>query len=373
MPSKAEILRNYEDPSHPTAFSAPGAVARFYNIDWKRARSILQELDTYVMHKEYKKPKAYNPYYIFKKRKLLQTDLIFITALADDNDGIKYLCTIIDVFTRYLWVYPLTGHKDEHMVPMWDNFLEFDVGQKPEKITSDLGLEFHSNAVLGVFANHGVEWEESYHTNKAAYAERVNKTLQILIYKYILASGSRRYIGVLDDIVASYNARGHRGLEYMTPNEAEEPANQARVLAIARRRIEKVKKKKPDPDLQVGDVVRLKVDGKSRAFDASKRAYGEQYHQKYYKIHRISTDHPIPMYYLKDWNTGEVIDGGMYREWLSKMSKAREFKIDHVVKWKGSGRYRKALVKWENFGDEFNTWEPRWKVRNLLKKKNARK
>lgn len=377
MVTKETILKNYEDPTHPTAFGGVATVARFYNIGKKRARVYLQELDSYVMHKEYRKPKAYNPYYIFKKRALIQADLIFMRGAVDketdeygekkktkrneyilpaDNDGVVYLCTIIDVFTRKLWVYPLKNHNDNTMVAMWSQFLDHDVGpEKPKVISTDNGTEFTSRRVREVYRRHGVEWQDAYHTSKAAYVERVNKTLQVLLYKYMDAKQKFRYIDALPDIVASYNNRGHRGLEYMTPNEAEDPANQTKVLAIAKRRIGKVKEEEPAADLKVGDTVRLKIDHKARPLLPERRAYIAQYTGEYFKIWKINTKHPIPLYYLQSKNTYQKIKGGMYREYLSKV-RGDIYKIDEKIRSRGRGRNLQWLIKWKHFSPRHNSW-----------------
>ena len=59
----------------------------------------------------------------------------------------------------------------------------------------------------------------------AAVAERANKSLQVLIYKYPSAKETTRYLDELDRLTDSYNSRPHRSLKEMMPNEADEAAN----------------------------------------------------------------------------------------------------------------------------------------------------
>ena len=39
-------------------------------------------------------------------------DLIDMQALAKDNNGIKYLLTVIDIFSKYVWSIPLKRKLD---------------------------------------------------------------------------------------------------------------------------------------------------------------------------------------------------------------------------------------------------------------------
>ena len=121
-----EIIRNYRDPSHPTAFSAPGAIAKYYNISTQRARKILESIDSYVLHREYKRPRKFNPYYIYRPRDLIQADLIEIRTISAENDGINYLLLIIDVFTRKIWVYPLRDKRATTMKNAFENWQLMD-------------------------------------------------------------------------------------------------------------------------------------------------------------------------------------------------------------------------------------------------------
>ena len=34
-------------------------------------------------------------------------DLIYMQAFSKDNNGIKYLLTVIDIFSKFVWIVPL--------------------------------------------------------------------------------------------------------------------------------------------------------------------------------------------------------------------------------------------------------------------------
>ena len=42
-------------------------------------------------------------------------DLIDMHSLAEDNNGIKYLLTVIDIFSKYVWSIPLKRKLDRKL------------------------------------------------------------------------------------------------------------------------------------------------------------------------------------------------------------------------------------------------------------------
>ena len=65
-PTEREIIENYHTPGHPTAFAGISKVVDFY--DGRAGRDLvlraLQASNSYTRHREYKRPKYYNPYYV---------------------------------------------------------------------------------------------------------------------------------------------------------------------------------------------------------------------------------------------------------------------------------------------------------------------
>ena len=349
-PNDQLIRETYKRPGHPTAFSSPATVARHHNITVDRARRILQHEDAYNLHREYKRPRSFNPYYIRQRRKLVQADLIDIRNIEQHNDNTKFLLLLIDVFSRMVWLYPLRNKSAKTMKTTMENWIN-RLFRLPETIMTDKGTEFWNHQVRTLLRNNGITLQLATGTCKAAYAERANKTLQVLIYKYLTEHETLRYIDKLDDLVRSYNRRGHRSLEFMSPIEADRPRNRARVCEIAERRWSKVKRR--EPTLGLGQMVRVKTEAK--AISSSRRAYAEQFKGEFFTIHRINRTLPIPMYYLRSLDTDELIDGAFYANELTRI-RGDVFKIDHVIRWRGRGRNRQALVRWKYFGPRHDSW-----------------
>ena len=62
----------------------------------------LHKSDVYSKFKQHRRSKSYSPIYVYKKRELFQSDVVFFTRseLVEANNGYKYLFTTIDVFTK---------------------------------------------------------------------------------------------------------------------------------------------------------------------------------------------------------------------------------------------------------------------------------
>ena len=62
---------------------------------------------------------------------------------------------------------------------------------------------------------------------KSSYAERINKSLEDLLYKVMTAHQSLRWIDYVDKVVDIYNHRVSSVLHGLTPSEAHLPSNEA--------------------------------------------------------------------------------------------------------------------------------------------------
>ena len=217
-----EIYNNYIDPAHPTAYSAPGSVERFYKGQYHLddIKRTLREIDSYTIHKESKGPKPRNPYYVFSRREQLQIDLIDISKLADSNNNVKYLLSAIDIFSRKAFLEPLIKKDATSTIVAMQNIFDKMI-DKPKYIFADHGSEFINKKIQKFFKDNDIKQYHASSDKKAGIVERFNKTIQIMIYKYMTQKETDVYIDVLQDLVSAYNNRGHRSLKYNTPNEAD--------------------------------------------------------------------------------------------------------------------------------------------------------
>ena len=88
----------------------------------------------------------------FEKRRVIArgvdniwaADLVDMKAFAKDNEGVKYLLTVLDVFSKYGWILPL---KTKTGVEVANALRHIFKERKPEKLWVDKGKEFYNKDV----------------------------------------------------------------------------------------------------------------------------------------------------------------------------------------------------------------------------------
>jgi len=352
---KERIIRDYRKPGTKIAFSGISNVAKTFGISPKRAQKILEEIDSYTLFKQSNRPSAFNPYIIDRRRKIYQTDLIEM-PFHEDNDSVRLLLVLVDMFSRRAYVYPLlrkTALSVRQAFAHWLERLTRD-DDFPLEIQSDHGREYKNKKLKELLNGYGIRQNFVTYTSMAGIAERFNKTLQTLIYKFMEDRQTTRYIDVLKKLVSSYNKRGHRTLANHSPLFADKKRNRNTIFQIHQNRVDKIRKMKPK--YKVGDTVRIKVQPRS-AIAREGRAYARQFQTEYFTVARVKTKQRIPLYEIRSMDTGEDIKGSFYGHELSR-TPSNVFKVDRIIKYKGKGRNRRALVKWKYFGKQHNSWIP---------------
>ena len=198
----------YYNSTHPGAFAGPQKLYKIvkdeniYNISRSKIKQWLQDQDVYSLTKPIKRK--------FKRNRIVPTtrdsqwdmDLAGVSNLAKDNDGVKFLLVIIDLFSRYLWVNPLKGKTHQDVLNGLIEILKDN--RKPEAVCSDKGSEFANRWVKKFMRDFKIYYFTSQNETKANYAEHVIRSLQSLIYRYMFQKQTHRYVDVLPDLVSNY-------------------------------------------------------------------------------------------------------------------------------------------------------------------------
>ena len=89
-----------------------------------------------------------------------QADLADVSWLASKNDGIKYLLTCIDIFSKYAWVEPLTTKTGKSLVTAFKNI--FKSSWKPLVLQTDQGKEFVNSTFQQFLKAEGIHYFTTY-------------------------------------------------------------------------------------------------------------------------------------------------------------------------------------------------------------------
>ena len=130
-------------------------------------------------------------------------DSAFVDKLASQNNGIKYLLVVVDIFLRFVRVQTT---KTKYAKDTLQAF-RIMISQKntPEKLYVDKGTEYG-----GTFKKFCKEKDiEVYSTmseTKAAFAERAIQSLKHIIYRYIEDHG-KKFEPKLQQFVSTFNCQ----------------------------------------------------------------------------------------------------------------------------------------------------------------------
>ena len=75
-------------------------------------------------------------------------------AFSKDNSGIKYLLTVIDIFSNFVWIVPLKQKTGQEVAHAFSKILR---ERKPCKVWVDKGKEFYNKDVQKLVALYSTE------------------------------------------------------------------------------------------------------------------------------------------------------------------------------------------------------------------------
>ena len=119
---------------------------------------------------------------------------------------------VIDIFSKYAWVFPLKDKKGISIVNAFQKILK-ESDRKPNKIWVDKGSEFYNNSFKKWLKDNDIEMYSIHNEGKSVIAERFIRTLKNKIYKYMTSISKNMYIDKLNDIVDEYNNTHHRTIK----------------------------------------------------------------------------------------------------------------------------------------------------------------
>ena len=185
-------------------------------------------------------------------------DLIDKSSLSKYNNNYKFILTVIDIFTKYVWAIPL---KNKSRLSITNGFKiglsESPQGgsesRKPEKLWVDRGSEFYNKTFKYLLKEYETKLYSTYSDLKAVFLERFNRTLLHIINKPMFINGDGNWVNILNDAVVINNNNIHSTIN-MTPVDASNNPDKIR-YTFSFKNI-KGKPGYAQPKLKVGDYVR---------------------------------------------------------------------------------------------------------------------
>ena len=277
------LLKRIYDPKAPGSLGGVQRFAKAYGLPVKKAKQVLEKDLAYTLHKPRRRRFPTLPVVVGGLDDQWVADLIEVQPLAKYNKGIRYLLTVIDVFSKYAWVQPLKNKTGPSVVEALETIV--DEGRKPVRLQTDKGKEFYDKTVQDWFKEQGIQHFSTEGDAKASVVERFNRTIKQRLYRYFTAANTLEFDSQLQALVDGYNATPHRSIG-MAPKQVtwkNEPA-------VWKRLYGKPQKKKRRPTLKKGDYVRL-----NKIYRTFEKAYTPGWTKEVLVVSRMLPG-PLPAY-----------------------------------------------------------------------------
>lgn len=269
----------------------------------KTIRNWLNTQDTHTLHRTARLNFPRNHYFVFGIDDLWEADLIDLSKLKQKNDNYKYILSVIDVFSKYGFAYPLKTKGAAEVTKAFKNIMDNSEKEgagfkrQPKVLQTDRGKEFKNNILSRFLLSRRIalQFPMTQSKHKAAVAERFNRTIQTYIYKYFTAHKTTRYIDILPKITRIYNNSVHRTIKMKPVN-----VNAKNVLEVYNNTHLKHQKNEQNTNIYEqpfasGDFVRV-----IRRKPIFEPGYTDKWSKEIFRIKKIIEKRPFFLYKIED-------------------------------------------------------------------------
>ncbi len=309
-------------------------------------RRFLDDQHSYSLHRPVRKAFVRNRTFVSGIDKQWQADLADMQAISTENGGVRFMLTVIDVFSKFAWVIPVKDKSAPAMVSGFEKLFKDASPRKPERLQTDKGKEFLCKPVQNLLAKEHVKHFTSNSDQKAAVVERFNRTIKTRIWTYFTAKRTRKYVDVLQNFVDAYNHSQHRSIG-MAPADVR-PEHETKIWRKLYGDGSGItKSKKP---LERGQMVRI-----SRWKGEFEKGYMPNWSAENFHISK-AIKHPHTVYSLRD-SSDEPVHGAFYRAEIQPI-RTNKFFVEKVLRKRTLQGTREVFIKWKGWPSKFNSWIP---------------
>lgn len=268
---------------------------------------------------------------------LWQADLVDMSAFLSDNQGFKFLLTVIDTFSKFAWAAPIKNKSGGEVARAMETIL--NQKRVPRNLQTDDGKEFFNKTFKQLMKKFEINHYSTYSSLKASIVERFNRTLKHFMWKEFSMNGNYHWINLLGRLIKKYNMTKHRTIK-MKPVDVG-PSNEIKLLSTVYRKVNVTSK----PKLKKGDYVRI-----SKHKHVFEKGYTPNWSTEIFRVDQIKNTEPRT-YTLKDYQ-GNLIKGGFYELELLQTKQPDVYLVEKILKRRGD----RVLVKWLGFTSDHNSW-----------------
>ena len=357
---KKDAVRHFTSVRDPASFSSASKLRKHYfkKTALRHVEDELQSVDAYTKHKPYKRRFPRRKTQTWGIDKQWQLDLIEMLPFKKYNKGYSYIMVAIDVFSRYAFAEAIKSKEGKSVTKAFKTMIK---ERCPLYVQTDKGKEFLNKHFKDLMKERGITFFTGENSDiKCSLAERFNSTLQSKMWRYFTHANTYTYIDVLQDLVHSYNNTFHDTLRGRPVDVNRDNADRLFYHLYEGVSPEDLKRKEKQEE-----EVPIKKGQKARIL-RTKKTFNRGYEPNWTEeIFTVKNPDYVRGYELED-ALREPIKGWFYRQQVQKVkvSPRKRYTVEKILKYRGKGSKREALIKWKGYGDKFNSWEP---VKNIGK------
>ena len=273
------------------------------DVTKNQVSEFLKSKPSYYLHKTTRKPGKYRKTLVFGLRELWQIDLLDLQKFSRQNKGYRYICVIIDCFSKYVWLKPIKKKTGLTIVKALALLL---MTERPKLIQADQGTEFFNKNVAKMLQAFGPKLYHTFSDKKASIVERVQRTIRMRMGRMFTENGNKNWVDHIDDIAEAYNNSFHRSIKMKPADVTDQDTD-----TILKRLFPPTPRKKAK--FKLSDKVRIK-----RKKEFMEKEYTPKWSEEIYHIKGVNQTNPFT-YKLVD-SSGTKIKGSFYTEELQYAS-----------------------------------------------------
>lgn len=271
----------------------------------------------------------------------LQADLVEMIPYARQNNNMKYILVVINIFSKKAYAKPLKNKTGPEVTRAMKSILE-SLNHSIKHIHVDQGKEFYNKSMTTLMNSLGIDLYSTYTLKKAAIVERFNRTLKNKMWKQFSVNGSYKWINILQNLIDDYNNTKHRTIK-MKPNDVNR-RNEKTLLKTVYNYKWNVSHRS-EPKFKIGDQVRI-----SKYKHMFEKGYTPNWTTEVFKVDKVYVTNPFT-YRLVDLDAGEI-KGTFYEPELQLAKHPDIYLVEKIIRQRGDRFY----VKWLGFDNSHNSW-----------------
>ncbi|XP_053206432.1 uncharacterized protein LOC128390702 [Panonychus citri] len=353
--SQKEILSNiYYQPNNPAGFASSlklfnAAKKEIPSLTHEQVKRWLKSQLTYTLHAQARRKFVRNPIIVSKIDEQWEADLVEMQEFSRQNNGQKYILTVIDCFSKYAWARALPNKSAKSVT---DAFKEILSTRSPDSLRTDKGKEFINKTFQDLLSSKNIRYYSSNNPDiKCAIVERFNRTLKTRMFRYFTSKGTRKFIDVLQQLIIAYNGSLHRSIGVAPKDVDDENSASIFKKLYGKTSLREIYQKTPTTHkIKIGDEVRMKY--KIGPFE---KGFYPNWTDHVYKISAIDKASKKPIFTLDGYDGTKIENRKFYEEELQKVY-AEVHRIEKILKrriYKGKPQY---FVKWLGYPSSYNSW-----------------